>query len=106
VTRDEVKKGLQAERTELAWIRTALTCGALSLAAAHLADGAGELAVALAIGVLVTLAAVAAACWRIAALRAHRPPAVGPAPAHWGQPALLAGALAAADIVVLGLVLT
>lgn len=91
-------RGLQAERTELAWIRTALACGVLTTATAHVAGASVSDAVALTLGVAVGGLGIVAAVLRIGALR-------GPAPT--GPPragiALLAASVVGADLVALAL---
>jgi hypothetical protein len=87
----------QVERTELAWARTALACAGLAAVSAHLAGDDIGLALALALGTVVALPGLVASWWRIRGLRAHPEPA---APRAAGV-ALLAGSVAAVDVVVL-----
>ncbi|HET6949454.1 MAG TPA: DUF202 domain-containing protein [Acidimicrobiales bacterium] len=90
-------RGLQAERTELAWVRTALACGALGAISARVGAASLPLAAALLLGALAALPGLAASATRIAALRAFGLPA---APRR-RDVALLAGSVVAADLVVL-----
>jgi uncharacterized membrane protein YidH (DUF202 family) len=96
---DEVgdDRGLQAERTELAWVRTALACGALAALATRFGAGSGSTAAALALGALVAVPGLVAAAVRVGALRAH--PA--PGPPRRREVALLAGSVVAADVLAI-----
>ena len=91
-------RGLQAERTELAWIRTALSCGALTTVTAHLGGGSVPGIVSGGLGALVGAIGVTAAVLRIRALRG-----VGPAPPPRRAVALLAASVVAADLVAVAL---
>ena len=91
--------GLQAERTQLAWVRMALATGALAAVASRLARGAPSLALAVVFGLLVTAPAFAAAMARIRALQRQPVPR---AAAPWTV-GLLAGSLALADALALAL---
>jgi hypothetical protein len=95
-------RGLQAERTTLAWARTALVCAALATTALHLADTTAERALALVVGGVVATAGLSAAWLRMGGL--HDP--VEPPPSMpWVCPALLAGSVILADVTVLVIVL-
>lgn len=100
----EPARGLQAERTTLAWVRTALVCAALTSVAVHLAGGTGERLVAAAAGLAVAVVGMSAAWLRMGGLHggagAGPPPPIPPA-----APALLAGAVTAADVLALALLL-
>jgi uncharacterized membrane protein (DUF4010 family) len=91
--------GLQAERTQLAWIRTALAAGALAAVATRLAGDRRSLVLASLFGILVALPGAAAALARIRGL--ERQP-VSRAAAPWTV-ALLAGSLMLADALALAL---
>ena len=89
--------GLQAERTQLAWVRMALATGALAAVATRLARGGPSLALAVVLGVLVTAPGFAAAMARIHALQRQPVPR---AAAPWTV-GLLAASLALADALAL-----
>ena len=73
-------RGLQSERTELAWMRTALACGALAAVATRLTGDHVPFGIAVLLGGLVALPGVVAGAVRIRALRrAVVPVAVSPA---------------------------
>jgi hypothetical protein len=91
--------GLQAERTQLAWVRTAMAAGALAAVAMRLARGGASLAQAMLFGLVVALPGAAAALARIRALGRHPVPR---AAAPWTV-ALLAASLALADALALAL---
>jgi uncharacterized membrane protein YidH (DUF202 family) len=57
--------GLQAERTALAWTRTALACAGLAAVSLRLLDRRADLAAVLVFGALVALPGLAAAWWRL-----------------------------------------
>jgi uncharacterized membrane protein YidH (DUF202 family) len=94
--------GLQAERTQLAWVRTALAAGALAAVATRLTRDGPSLVHAVVFGLVVALPGAAAALARIRALGRQRVP---PAAAPWTV-ALLAASLALADALALALLLT
>jgi uncharacterized membrane protein YidH (DUF202 family) len=96
----EHDRGLQAERTELAWVRTALVCAGLTTAMLHVADGATSDLVAVVAGLAVGGAGVLAAALRMRTLR--RPV---PAPPPRSGAALLAACVVAADALTLALML-
>ena len=87
----------QIERTEMAWVRTALACAGLAVFAAHLSGDGISVYTAAAIGALVGLPGLVAAWWRVGALRATR----RPAPPRAVGVAALAGAVAVVDVLVL-----
>jgi hypothetical protein len=91
--------GLQAERTELAWVRTALACGALTTLTARLGGDAIPVILSAGLGTAVGAVGVGAAALRIRALR-------GPMPAAppRSATALLAASIVTADVVALALV--
>jgi uncharacterized membrane protein YidH (DUF202 family) len=93
--------GTQAERTELAWVRTTLACAALAALSGRLADVDVNLAVPLGLGLLIALPGAVASVWRTRALRRHPEP---PPPSAAGV-AMLAGSVVLADVVVLALLL-
>jgi uncharacterized membrane protein YidH (DUF202 family) len=95
--------GLQAERTTLAWARTALLCAGLALAAAHLADSGPERVLGLVVGGIVAVTGIAAAWLRMG----HLASAVVPDP-HVGSasPALLTASVVLADLAVLVILLS
>jgi uncharacterized membrane protein YidH (DUF202 family) len=94
--------GLQAERTTLAWARTALLCAGLAVTAVHLADSDRERALALVVGGIVAWAGILAAWLRMGNLAS----AVSPGPiAPTASPALLAGSVVLADVAVLVILL-
>jgi uncharacterized membrane protein YidH (DUF202 family) len=65
--------GLQAERTALAWTRTALACAGLAAVSLRLVDRRVDLAAVLVIGAVVAVPGLAAAWWRLRDLRAGQP---------------------------------
>jgi uncharacterized membrane protein YidH (DUF202 family) len=91
--------GLQAERTQLAWVRTALAAGALAAVASRLTRGGPPLMLAVVFGLVVAMPGVAAALTRIHALERQPVPT---AAAPWTV-ALLATSLALADGLALAL---
>jgi uncharacterized membrane protein YidH (DUF202 family) len=93
------RTGLQAERTQLAWARTALAAGALAALATRLTTGGPSPVLAAVAGVIVALPAVAAAWLRIRALQRQPVPRAA-APSTL---ALLATSLALADAMALAL---
>jgi len=96
-------RGLQAERTELAWVRTALSCGGLALVATHLADDRLGFAVAVAVGALVAAPGLAGARLRVGALRRRGRPGAGAPPVRASSTAvlLLVSTVVLADLVAL-----
>jgi uncharacterized membrane protein YidH (DUF202 family) len=90
--------GAQAERTELAWVRTALAAGGLAALATRLI-GADHAMAALAIGAVIALPGLVASWWRIAALRRH----AEPPPPRVAAVSLLAATVVAVDVLVLAL---
>lgn len=89
--------GAQAERTELAWVRTTLACAALAVTAGRLAGPGIGLTAALALGVLVAGPGLVASWWRLRSLRV-RPE---PAPPRVAGVAMLAGSIVVVDALVL-----
>jgi uncharacterized membrane protein YidH (DUF202 family) len=89
--------GAQAERTEMAWVRTTLACAGLAALAARLLADTTSLPVLVALGVLVAVPGLVASWWRVAGLRV-RPE---PLPAPTAGVAMLAGSVAVVDLVVL-----
>ena len=92
-----VTRGLQAERTALAWVRTALAGVALATVATRVGDDAVSVRLAAVLGAVVALPAVAACGLRLAALRAE----TEPPPLRRRAVALLAASVALADLVAL-----
>lgn len=88
--------GAQAERTEMAWVRTALASGGLGAVSARML-GADELWLSLALGVLVALPALIASWWRMRGLRVQPEPA---APRAAGV-ALVVATVVLVDVLVL-----
>jgi hypothetical protein len=91
--------GLQAERTQLAWVRMALAAGALAAVATRLTRAGPSLVLAVAFGLVVAAPGFAAALARIHALQRQPVPR---AAAPWTV-ALLAASLALADALALAL---
>jgi hypothetical protein len=91
--------GLQAERTQLAWVRMALAAGALAAVATRLTRGGPSLALAVVFGLVVAMPGFAAALARIHALQRQPVPR---AAAPWTV-ALLAASLVLADALALAL---
>jgi uncharacterized membrane protein len=89
--------GLQAERTQLAWVRMALATGALAAVATRLTQGGPSLVVAVVFGLVVAAPGFTAALARIHALQQQPVPS---AAAPWTV-ALLAASLALADALAL-----
>jgi uncharacterized membrane protein YidH (DUF202 family) len=71
--------GAQAERTEMAWVRTALASGGLGAVSVRML-GADALWLALTVGILVSLPGLIASWWRIRSLR-RQPELAAPRPA-------------------------
>jgi uncharacterized membrane protein YidH (DUF202 family) len=92
-------EGLQAERTELAWVRTALACAALAALALRLVSDDVGVGVALGLGALVAVPGLVAAWWRAGELR----DVPVPAPPRALGVAALALSVALVDLLVLGL---
>jgi Domain of unknown function (DUF202) len=91
--------GLQAERTQLAWVRMALATGALAAVATRLTPGGPSLALAVVFGLVVAMPGFAAALARIHALQRQPVPR---AAAPWTV-AMLAASLALADALAVAL---
>lgn len=89
--------GAQAERTEMAWVRTTLASAALAAAAGHLADANTGLAVALTIGAIVATPGLVGSWWRSRGLRAGPVPD----PPRAAGVALLVATVVVADVLVL-----
>jgi uncharacterized membrane protein YidH (DUF202 family) len=89
--------GAQAERTEMAWVRTTLACAGLAALAARLLADTTSLAGLVVLGVLVALPGLVASWWRVSGLRARHEPR----PAPTAGAAALAGSVAVVDVVVL-----
>jgi hypothetical protein len=100
VTLDD-PESLPAERTELAWVRTTLACGALAAIAARLGDDAASRWLALALAGLVTAPGLVACLLRVRVLRAQPQPGAAPA----ASVALLAASVALAGLAALVLML-
>lgn len=99
---DRERRGLQAERTELAWVRTGLAAAALTALTTHMAGGLSAQVLAATAAGVVTVIAVTAGALRARALRAHPEPAPAP-PSSF---ALLTAAVVLAGMVTLALVVT
>jgi uncharacterized membrane protein YidH (DUF202 family) len=97
VNPDDRTGGLQAERTELAWVRTAMACGALAIVATRLSGHGATLGWALGLGVAVAVPGLAAATIRLHGLRRRPEPQLARRP----EIALLAISLALADVLAL-----
>jgi uncharacterized membrane protein YidH (DUF202 family) len=97
VTTERERVGAQAERTEMAWVRTTLACAGLAAVAARLVGASGSVPVLLGLGVLVALPGLIASWWRVSGLRG-RPE---PLPPRVAGVALLAGSVALVELVVL-----
>jgi Domain of unknown function (DUF202) len=93
--------GLQVERTELAWVRTALGCGGLSVLATHLAGRGVGPGWALVVGAVVAIPGLLASGLRVRGLRTQ----AGRAPVPPRAVALLVTTVALADAVALGVLL-
>jgi uncharacterized membrane protein YidH (DUF202 family) len=91
--------GLQAERTQLAWVRTALAIGGLAALATRLTQGGSSLVLAVVFGLVVATPGFAAAMARIHALQRQPVPR---AAAPWTV-GLLAASLALANALALAL---
>lgn len=91
----------QAERTELAWVRTVLACAGLAAVAVRLSGRDLSLGFALTMGALVAVPGLFAAWWRVGGLRTLPEPA----PPRQAAVAVLAGTVAAVDVLVLTLVI-
>jgi hypothetical protein len=91
--------GLQAERTQLAWVRMALAAGALAAVATRLTRDGPSIVLAVVFGLIVAMPGFAAALARIRALQRQPVPR---AAAPWTV-ALLAASLALADGLALAL---
>lgn len=97
-----IPPGLQAERTTLAWVRTALVCGGLATVAVHVADSSAERVVALFLGALVAMSGLLAAWLRVGSLER----ALDPSPTmRTVCPTLLAASVVLADVAVLATML-
>lgn len=101
---DDAKEllGAQAERTELAWVRTTLACAALAVTAGRLAGPDIGPTLALVLGVVVAGPGLVASWWRVRGLRA-RPE---PAPPSTVGVAMLAGSIVMVDALVLARLVT
>ena len=93
--------GLQAERTELAWVRTALSGAGLALVAARVGPDPASFTLAVVTGAAVMALGFAACLSRTRSLASRtRPIAAGPVAVG-----LLAASVALAEVVTLVLVL-
>jgi uncharacterized membrane protein YidH (DUF202 family) len=93
--------GLQAERTGLAWVRTALSVTGLALMAGRVGPDPVSLPVVLVIGVAVMVLGLAACLLRTRSLSSRTQPVA----ASTVSVTLLAAAVTVADVAVLVLVL-
>ena len=93
--------GLQAERTELAWVRTALSVTGLALVAGRVGPDPVSLPVAVALGVAVMALGLAACLLRTRSLSSRTRPVA----ASTVSVTLLAASVTAADLVALALIL-
>jgi uncharacterized membrane protein YidH (DUF202 family) len=93
--------GLQAERTELAWVRTALSGAGLALAAARVGPDPVSFTLALVTGAAVIALGFAACLLRTRSLASRSRP-IAPGPVAVG---LLAASVALAEVVTLALLL-
>jgi hypothetical protein len=92
--------GLQAERTELAWVRTALSGTGLALVAGRVGPAPVSLQVTLAIGVAVMVLGLAACLLRTRSLSSRTEPVA----ASTVSVALLAASVTVAEVIALALV--
>ncbi len=99
MTEEGPDRGLQAERTELAWVRTALSCGGLAVVATHLADDKFAAAGAVLVGAVVAVPGLVGFRLRIGRLRRgwSGPPRVAGA----GAVRLLVATVVLADLIAL-----
>jgi len=97
---EDVAPGLAAERTGLAWVRTALAAAALATLATRVGDDPVSALLAAVLGVAVVVPGVAACAERVAALRAGDEVAV----LRRRAAALLATSVVLADVVALALI--
>lgn len=88
--------GAQAERTEMAWVRTALAAGGLGAVSARML-GADALWLSFTLGLVVSLPGLIASWWRIRGLRVQPEPA---APRAAGV-ALVVATVVLVDVLVL-----
>jgi uncharacterized membrane protein YidH (DUF202 family) len=89
--------GAQAERTEMAWVRTTLASAGLAATAARLLVHESGLALVVGLGVLVALPGLVASWWRTTGLRSKPQPA----PARTAGVALVAFPVAMVDLAVI-----
>ena len=101
MTSDPPPPGLQTERTELAWVRTALSGAGLALVALRVGPDPASVPVALVTGVVVTALGLLACLRRTRSLSAHGPTVAASAVAV----GLLTASVTLAEVVTLALVL-
>ena len=98
---DDPFAGEAAERTEFAWVRTVLSCGALAALSTRLIDRRADVVLVLAIAAVVVVPGLLACLWRLHELQRRPVPPPRPAGA-----AFVAGSVALVSAAVLVRVVT